>query len=239
MSNVEKLVYGMLIENTGKAMCDSGGTDGRMWQRNQKKTFEDFRNEDEEVYEFDYKDGDITRTVSIFHFLTNNLELDDICDEFNANQNESNDWDADCDAYGVSENAWKHLNQEPSDAYDDEALNVETYRDVEIQRSWNTYNGDSDLSQILQGANVEINGDPYMIIQIHNGADARGGYTDAKLFKCDEEGMIHEYLSEYKDTYEIEEDLEEEYVDTYLDYAEGSSKTYTAKEVKKRIAELS
>ena len=223
MSNVEKLVYGMLIENTGKAMGDSGGTDGRMWQRNQKKSFEDFSNEDEEVYEFDYKDGDITRTVSIFHFLTNNLELDDLCDEFNQIQEDSDNWKS--DIHGVSWQAYDHI-----DSFED---------DLVVQRSWNTYNGDSDLSQILQGANVEINGDPYMIIQIHNGADARGGYTDAKLFKCDEEGMIHEYLSEYKDTYEIEEDLEEEYVDTYLDYAEGSSKTYTAKEVKKRIAELS
>lgn len=223
MSNVEKLVYGMLIENTGKAMGDSGGTDGRMWQRNQKKSFEDFSNEDEEVYEFDYRHGDITRTVSIFHFLTNNLELDDICDEFNQIQEESDNWKS--DIHGVSWQAYDHI-----DSFED---------DLVVQRSWNTYNGESDLSQILQGANVEINGDPYVIIQIHNGADARGGYTDAKLFKCDEEGIIHEYLSEYKDSYEIEEDLEEEYVDTYLDYAEGSSKTYTAKEVKRRIAELS
>jgi len=223
MSNVEKLVYGMLIENTGKAMGDSGGTDGRMWQRNQKKSFEDFSNEDEEVYEFDYQYGDITRTVSIFHFLTNNLELDDLCDEFNQIQEDSDNWKS--DIHGVSWQAYDHI-----DSFED---------DLVVQRSWNTYNGESDLSQILQGANVEINGDPYVIIQIHNGADARGGYTDAKLFKCDEEGIIHEYLSEYKDSYEIEEDLEEEYVNTYLDYAEGSSKTYTAKEVKRRIAELS
>ena len=223
MSNVEKLVYGMLIENTGKAMGDSGGTDGRMWQRNQKKSFEDFSNEDEEVFEFDYQYGDITRTVSIFHFLTNNLELDDLCDEFNQIQEDSDNWKS--DIHGVSWQAYDHI-----DSFED---------DLVVQRSWNTYNGESDLSQILQGANVEINGDPYVIIQIHNGADARGGYTDAKLFKCDEEGIIHEYLSEYKDSYEIEEDLEEEYVDTYLDYAVGSSKTYTAKEVKRRIAELS
>ena len=36
-----KVEYGknkMLTENTGVAMCDSGGEDGRHWQRNQKIT---------------------------------------------------------------------------------------------------------------------------------------------------------------------------------------------------------
>jgi hypothetical protein len=225
MNNVQKLVYGMLTESTGKAMCDSGGTDGRMWQRNQKKTIEDFSNEDEEVYEFDYRYGDITRTVSVFHYMTNNLVLDDVCDEFNQIQEDSDNWKSDIN--GVSWQAYDHI-----DSFEDDLIK---------KGSWNTYNGDSDLSQTLQGAHVEVNGDDYIIIQIHNGADVRGGYTDAKLFKfgdyCD--GMIHEYLSDYKDSYDINEDLEEEYVNTYLDYAEGSSKTYTAKEVKKRVAELS
>ena len=33
----QKAIYKMLTENTGVAMCDSGGDDGRHWQRNQKK----------------------------------------------------------------------------------------------------------------------------------------------------------------------------------------------------------
>ena len=159
MKNVEKMVYGMLTENTGKHFLDSGGKDGRMWQRNAKKSFEDFENEAEEIYEFDYKYGDITRTVSVFHYLTNNLKLDEICDEFNEIQDESDDWDADADVYGVSRNAYDH---------------IDAFFEVEIERTWNTYNGDSDLSQILQGANLKINDDDYVLIQIHNGADVRG-----------------------------------------------------------------
>ena len=34
----EIIIYQMLIENTGFHMCDSGGIDGRGWQRNQKKS---------------------------------------------------------------------------------------------------------------------------------------------------------------------------------------------------------
>ena len=162
-----QLVYEMLTENTGKHFLDSGGTDGRMWQRNQKKTIEDFENEEEELYQLDAKYKEIYRTVSVFHYLTNNLEIDDICEEFNRIQEESNNWDADGDVYGVSKEAYTMLM---------------SHTDVDIQRTWNTYNGESDLSQILQGANLTIDDEEYILIQIHNGADARGGYTDAKLF---------------------------------------------------------
>ena len=219
--DTKQIVYGMLTENTGTHFLDSGGSDGRMWQRNAKKTMQDFENEDEQSYEFDFKYNEIYRTVSVFHYLTNNLEIDDICEHFNKLQNENDNWNADGDFYGVSLEAGNFLN----------ILN-----NVEIQRSWNTYNGDSDLSQILQGTTLEINGEYYFIIQIHGGADARGGYTHAKMFKsgyfCD--GNIHEYLSEYMDSYEMEDEME--YIETFIDYWDNSI-TYTNEQVQNRLKE--
>lgn len=220
--DTKQIVYGMLTENTGTHFLDSGGSNGRMWQRNAKKTMQDFENEDEQSYEFDFKYNGIYRTVSVFHYLTNNLEIDDICEHFNKLQNENDNWNADGDFYGVSLEAGNFLN---------------SLEDVEIQRSWNTYNGDSDLSQILQGTTLEIDGEYYFIIQIHGGADARGGYTHAKMFKsgyfCD--GMIHEYLSDYMDTYEMEDEIE--YIDTFIDYYDNSI-TYTSEQVKNRLKEI-
>ena len=164
MKNVEKMIYKMLTENTGTHFLDSGGSSGRFWQRNANKSFEDFKNEAEEIYEFDYRYGEIMRTVSVFHYLSNNLELDEVCDEFNNLQLNENDWEADADVYGVSKKAFDYL---------------DTCFEVEIKRTWNTYNGgESDLSQILQGADLTINDEDYVLIQIHNGADARGGYTN-------------------------------------------------------------
>jgi hypothetical protein len=217
----KQLVYEMLTENTGKHILDSGGTDGRMWQRNQKKTIEDFENEEEELYQLDAKYKEIHRTVSVFHYLTNNLEIDDICEEFNRLQDENDNWDADGDVYGVSKEAWDYLVNIHSD-YDD-------WDCLRIQRTWNTYNGESDLSQILQGANITIDDEEYILIQIHNGADARGGYTDAKLFKMEEEGVIHEYLQEWKDSSEVEEDLKEGYIEILTDYWDENRK-YTNEE---------
>ncbi len=220
MKNTKQLVYEMLTENTGKHFLDSGGSEGRGWQRNQKKTIEAFENEEEEMYHLDAKYKEIHRTVSVFHYLTNNLEIDDICEEFNRLQDENDNWDADGDVYGVSKEAYAMLMEQPG---------------VEIHRTWNTYNGHSDLSQILQGANLTIDDEDYVLIQIHNGADARGGYTDAKLFKM-EEYAIHEYLEEWKDSSEVEEDIREGYFLTLTDYWDENIK-YTNEEAIK-ILEL-
>ena len=40
---IEQTIYNMLTENTGTHMLDSGGGSGRHWQRNQKKSIEDFK----------------------------------------------------------------------------------------------------------------------------------------------------------------------------------------------------
>jgi len=198
MNNTKELVYKMLTECTGKHMCDSGMSDSRHWQRNQKKSIEDFENEPEEHI---YKEGDyIYRDLSVFHYLSE-LELDDICDRFNRIQSQSDNWDSDFNSdkfvYGVSAEAQQVL---------------EHHNEVIINRSWNTYNGESDLTQTLQGANLTINEDEYILIQIHNGADVRGGYTDAKLFKLNDEGMIHSYLYEWSEQEELEQRLEEQLV---------------------------
>lgn len=189
----KQLIYKMLTENTGKHMCDSGMSDNRHWQRNQKKTIQDFENEPEEHI---YREGDyIYRNLSVFHYLSE-LELDDICSDFNKINTDCQDWDAttndDNFLYGVSKEAWNTLKQT-------------NY--VKFIRSFNTYNYESDLMQTLQGANLTINDEEYILIQIHNGADVRGGYTDAKLFKLNDEGLIHSYLYEFEE----EEILQERY----------------------------
>ena len=222
-SNVEDLIFSMLTENTGTHFLDSGGNNGRMWQRNEDKCLQDFADEPEELYQYDPKYNEIYRTVSVFHYLTHNLEVDDIAFRFNELNTNAKDWDADCKEnnatlYGVSVNAWQDL------------LMSNLSKEIEVQRSWNTYNGDSDLSQILQGANLTINEEHYVLIQIHGGADARGGYTDAKLFKCGNymDGMIHEYLREYTDSYEVLEELE--YIDLMFNYWDESI-VYEGKEL--------
>lgn len=164
--NIKELIYKMLTESTGISMMDSGGTDNRGWQRNQKKSFTDFENEPAVEYEVD---DQLSYTVSLFHYLPTVLELDDLCNEFNSKK--VNDWDS--DIYGVSKAGKNWLLK----------------KGFKIGNSWNSYNGENTLSQILQGTELKIDGcgeGDYVLLQIHNGCDARGGYTDAKLFKYQE-----------------------------------------------------
>ena len=90
--------------------------------------------------------------------------------------------------------------------------------EVRVTRTFNTYNGDSDLSQVLQGSYLEINDEEYIMLQIHGGCDVRGGYTNARLFKHNIDEA--EYLPEYMDQSEIEEAIAEGYLDTnkIIDY---------------------
>jgi len=166
---IEQTIYEMLKENTGIALCDSGGDGGRMWQRNQAKKLSDFKKEPSVKWEGDYY------TISVYHHLVNGMELDDVCHEFNSQFVPAKNWD--CgeleEVYGTSKEAIEWLRE----------------NGFKFKSTFNTYNEDSSLSQILQGTWLEKEDNPYsgdrghyLLLQIHGGADARGGYTDARLF---------------------------------------------------------
>lgn len=218
--NVKEIIFGMLTENTGAHFLDSGGAYGRAWERNQGKTMADFEAEPDQQYTYHKSGNWLERRVSVFHYLSQ-LQTDWICDYFNAMP--CGDWDADDeDVYGVSQFQWDWLTNKC---------------EVKVERTFNTYNGDSDLSQILQGSWLTINDDPYMLLQVHGGCDARGGYTNAKLFQLNYEGMIHEYLREYMDSYETDEELREGYIDA-VD-SDDPTITYTSDQLIDMMSEVS
>lgn len=168
-------VYNLLIENTGTHFLDSGGANGRNWQRNQKLSIEDFKKRPEATLEIsihEFQNGEqrvyATPTVDLFHYLTSNLNLDSVCNEFNSK--EVDDWNSQ-EFYGVS--------------LEGEAFILEHF-DAKGD-SFNSANWESNFSQIVQGIELEHkdSGDSYILLQIHGGCDIRGGYTDAKLFKLD------------------------------------------------------
>lgn len=202
MKSVEQTIFEMLTENTGSHMLDSGGGNGRHWQRNSNKTIEDFENEPQEKFHVCKSDGSLSRTVSVFHYLSG-LETDEICEQFNNINTESDNWDCPF-MYGVSDKAskWLHNNF-----------------DIVHGDTLNTYNWDSDLSQVLQYHYIEIDGESYYVVQIHNGADVRGGYTDARLFKASEfQGGINNYINDYMCSEEIENEIKEGYITELFDW---------------------
>lgn len=215
--STKQIIFEMLTENTGSHFLDSGGAYGRHWERNQELTIEDFEAEPEESYTYNKDSNYLERRVSVFHFLSQ-LDTDWICEEFN--NMPCKDWDSDGEMYGVSDAQWRWLTSKC---------------EVEIGHTFNTYNGDSDLSQVLQGSWLTLNGDVYLLLQIHGGCDVRGGYTNAKLFTTPDEYVIHEYLREYMDSHETLDDLIEGYI-TAVD-SDDPTITYTSEEIRQMITE--
>jgi len=166
-TQTEKIIYEMLTENTGKHFLDSGGEVGRAWQRNQKNTLEDFKNEPYAV--IDPKYGDVS--ISTFHYLNEHLDFADglnLAFELFAKQYPNEPW-----------REIISLWFESLGVIEDDSLEGNTWE-------FNTYNFDTFLvSQCLQGSFFTLGTNDYVALQIHGGADVRGGYTAPKIFKGD------------------------------------------------------
>jgi hypothetical protein len=206
-TEIKQIVYEMLTENTGRSLCDSGGYPeydengryvrstqgyGRHWERNKGKTIGEFENEEPVSVWLDT--WGIDSSVSVFHHLTSsNLELDDVCEVFNKLNLLEGIEESECeDLYDVNDLAYKYLKT----------------LGYEIQgNGFNSYNGDSHLTQVIQGEYISINDSIYLVLQIHQGTDVRGGYCTSRLFLCEEGYITSDYddfiYPEYYEYYDI------------------------------------
>ena len=170
-------ITAMLKENTGKNFLDSGGSTNRHWQRNQ--LVEDFSTTEPVTWELDtYNDQtELLVTLNVYHYLMD-LSLDDRCIAFNSLQDsDGGDWVTNSDFYGMPKSGVDYLAE------------LQECNEFEIGRTFNTYNDESILSQTLQGTFIDIDDEKYVLLQIHGGADVRGGYTTSKLFNLGGEYM--------------------------------------------------
>lgn len=186
MKTIEKTIYEMIKTNTDVVMRDNRGDNDRHWQKNATKTLKDFENEPSVTL----NEWNEYYTISLFHFLTSKLAVDELCEKFN---NIKNDERVDSGRmYGISKGGIKFL--------DKNFPWQENEGDIR-----NSYNRDSNLSQVIQYRYIDFNDKRYVLLQIHNGADVRGGYTDVKLFRAieDEDTRLETedvyWLIEYKD----------------------------------------
>lgn len=167
------VIAGMLTENTGRHMLDSGDHYGRHFERNAGMTAADF----EALPTATWGYGGEYAIVNVFHFLTERLEFaPELQAEFDAFAAENPDLH------------WLGLM---------ELFVEEQYPDAGTA-TVNTYNHENVLSQDLQYVVVNPEGDDYIygddifvLLQTHNGCDARGGYTAPKAFRvCGEVGLF-------------------------------------------------
>ena len=166
MTKTADVLKAMLTENTGTHMLDSGGAYGRSWQQNQGR---DFDAEPEATISVEEGYIDIRR--STFHFLKEGLEFDETLNARFLAFNRAKD--------PGDQIGWLPLMEEFVESVEATGIYGEG-KPVTV----NTYNHDSLVDQILQYVYFELDEQGYILLQIHGGCDARGGYTAPKAFRC-------------------------------------------------------
>lgn len=175
--NTNQIIIKMLTENTGRHMLDSGGAYGRHWERNQGR---DFSAEPSTTSEFSISTYqgkstlDVMVTHNIYHWLTDRLDYSERVDDIFQ---------------------WFCKRKPQADLYWDRCIenftrDLESMYDTKPMGGY-TYNDQALLSQDIVFNQFSHDHMDYAIIQIHNGCDARGGFTRPRVFECDE------YLFDY------------------------------------------
>jgi hypothetical protein len=162
----------MFTENTGRSFLDSGGESGRAWQRNQGMTTADYLSAPTATWE---RAGGAT--INTYQYLLARLEFSTAALVLNRLIRV---WEL-----GDYENRNLFDLEDQEDAL--RAIGATLGGSV-----WNTYNYESDLSTVLQGWDFTLNGQTYTLLQVHGGADVRGGYTLPVIFETHCDGWIYQ-----------------------------------------------
>lgn len=165
---MEATIKKLLKESTGTHFLDSGGDNNRHWQKNKKRNF---AKEPRILWdEYGY-------SVNVYHYLCEILNTDRNTQKVNS---------------FITRNKL-HWVQEA----EEEITNKDfMYHEIEEWgEEYNTYNGEENISQTLLFKTFRIVGEMYVLLQVHQGADVRGGYTQTRCFK------LNGYLSGLVDVY--------------------------------------
>ena len=158
--STDQVLVGMLTENTGSHFLDSGGAYGRHWERNQGMTVESALAAPAASWGYN---GEYV-VLDVFHFLRERVDFDaELQAEFDAFTDQREDAG---ESWESVLSAW---------------LEASPHRHVE---GGYTYNFDNSLSQdVVYDILEDECGEYILILRIHNGCDARGGFTSPKFFR--------------------------------------------------------
>lgn len=177
MDKTRQIIAEMLQENTGRHFLDSGGAYGRNWERNQGRNFEA-----EPRALLSFKWDYIEVSLNVFHWLAERLEFDSGMDSrFQAFADERPD------------DGWIQIMEDFADHLAESGHEIGGIYGDGDPFTVNTYNHESLLSQTLQYTYLTVDGEAFVILQIHGGCDVRGGYTAPRVFReCGEVAMLED-----------------------------------------------
>ena len=154
------VIKDMMVEPIARSILDSGSAYGYHFQENKQVTDWDSVARVNVSYDVEL--------VEVYHYLNEVLQRDRFCEKVDA-------------VIARSGSEWV---QEGIETLLECNLIGKTSRPI------NTYNYESNLSQVLlfqvftvPNADEFEDDDVYCLLQLHNGCDVRGGYTDPRCFK--------------------------------------------------------
>lgn len=160
MATTSEVLASMFTENTGRHMLDSGDAYGRQWERNAGRDVNSFLEAPKAFWSYG-------PTIDTFHYLNDRLEYAPVMDR------------------------WLHIFAESDGRERDGWYSVITEfaahaSDTGETAGWNSYNDETLLSGVIQWTTFTRDDETYICLQIHGGADVRGGYTQGRVFKVSE-----------------------------------------------------
>lgn len=162
MNLTEKVLTEMLLENTGRALTDSGGAYGRHWERNNQNGIKTGK----QICDYwKSKNGDLELypIAPIFDVLRANFEYNDDCKMLETYITDIDDID--------------ELVREENNIFEELDYWIGS-------KTAYTYNSDYNIcSQDFLLCVFTYDNDDYICISIHNGCDARWGFTTPHIFK--------------------------------------------------------
>lgn len=193
-------IQAMMTQKTGAHLLDSGGAYGRHWEKNQYRSFDDEpyitipdvsceRDLSSVPYEANeywfasvgkwlQKVEEVVPIVNIYHYFMEHLELSE-------------------DSLAIERMYYNEFDDEdtPHNQLLEEFAAHVTDNELSIVGD-NTYNGENALSQDFQFRGFSAKGPQskvnrfFIAIELHQGCDIRGGYSNPRFFECDFEELI-------------------------------------------------
>ena len=187
------VIKSQLTENTGRHLLDSGGAYGRHWEKNQD-------NPPWENAAYTVNDGWVTH--NLYHYMEQHFDRDETAVAL----------EIALYAFALSDerksDAWLSCMEDFSSSLLNGETTYESLEDLNLPESiietvigfqqevraegtgdshpftFNTYDGENHtLSQVIQATAFGGPYAKYVMVQVHGGADVRGGYTSPRVYK--------------------------------------------------------
>jgi hypothetical protein len=181
LTATQQSILDQLCENTGTHFLDSGGSSGRAWQRNAGHNL--FAAPDAVFNDQWSGDGYLDVTISTAHYLDARIDVTRVSRALTRTFRNwvNKDWE-NGRRYGDHDQRYSNGGGTMYEWIEDDDR-IETH--PEFGGGGYTYNDENRLSQDFMWNMFAYNDIEYVAISTHNGADARGGFSDWVVYEMD------------------------------------------------------